>query len=99
MKALLKMETRMPSQTFIVISTPTTRKDLVQTAVEQVSKIGQVFEQHYPPLFSEWYECPAVKMPSGRIIFGMDGILMFVERGGKESSAEHQRAQSHVKMG
>jgi|GEM_PF-6873122 len=71
----------MSGELYIVISTPTTDKGLVKEAVDEVRKtMGDVEEQVAPELFSEWYHCPALKMPTGQVIFGIDGIRMYVER-------------------
>lgn len=92
MNALRETEIRMSQRTFIVISTPTT-EHLVKEAVEALKAMGDVEIQQCPELFSEWYQCPAVKIPSGRMIFGIDGIRMFVER---ELASE---AQSGMRAG
>lgn len=68
------------SQTFTVISTPTTDRNAVLEAIEKLREFGEVVEQTCPPNFSEWYDCPALKEPSGRMIFGIDGIRLFIER-------------------
>jgi len=80
----------MSQQLFIVFSTPTTKEVEVQEAIEILKAIGEVAVEQRPKLFSEWYQCPALKVPSGRMIFGIDGIRMFVERGGVESASEAQ---------
>jgi hypothetical protein len=67
-------------QTFTVISTPTTNPDEVREAVDNLREIGEVVEQTYHQNFSEWYNCPALKEPSGRMIFGIDGIRLFIQR-------------------
>jgi hypothetical protein len=67
-------------QVFVVLSTESTDPRLVEEAVERLTAIGKVVEQKCPPTFAEWYDCPAVREPSGEMIFGLDGIKTFIER-------------------
>jgi len=79
----------MSAQHYILISTPTTRPEILDEAVYVVKKaMGEVFVQQAPALFSEWYHCPALKIPSGRTIFGIDGIRKYVELHGAGEGAE-----------
>ena len=66
--------------TFTVISTPTTNECLVQEVLEILKNAGAVSRQQCPPVFSEWYQCPAVRLSSGRMIFGIDEIRTYAER-------------------
>lgn len=69
-----------PLDKLVLISTPTTDKLHVAEAADILSRFGNVVHQHCPPLFSEWYHCPAVRLPSGQVIFGIDGIRKFAEQ-------------------
>ena len=80
MNARRKTEIRMSQQLFIVISTPTTDEALVREAVEKLKTMGEVTIEQRPALFSEWYHCPALNLPNGHVIFGIDGIRLFVEQ-------------------
>ena len=71
----------MTLQTFTVISTPTTDENLLNEAVERLKAVGEVIVQPSPNNFSEWYQCPALRVPSGKMIFGIEAIRIFVEQG------------------
>jgi hypothetical protein len=71
----------MSQGTITLITTPTTRTELRDEAQRQLEANGVVVViQNFPENFSEWFNCPAIRIPSGRLICGIDGIRMFVSK-------------------
>ena len=71
----------MAQRTITLITTPTTNAALSQEAIDELNAIGVVVVvQNCPDNFSEWFNCPAIREPSGRLICGIEGIRMFVQR-------------------
>lgn len=65
---------------FTMITTPSTKQETAQEAADLLTAKGIVSHQMCPVNFSEWFECPCVRLPSGRMIFGIEGIRLFAER-------------------